>query len=56
MTGLPPGQPPRECLVVTRSRFRDRDYLEAIETVLAERPSLVCYRVLYGPPHHRILP
>jgi transcriptional regulator with XRE-family HTH domain len=45
----------RECLVVTGSRSRDRGYLEAIETVLAERPSLVCYRVLYGPPHHQVL-
>jgi hypothetical protein len=23
--------------------------------VLAERPSLVCYRVLFGPPHHQVL-
>ena len=29
--------------------------LEAIEAVLAERPSLVCYRVLFGPPHHQVL-
>lgn len=27
----------------------------AIEEVLAERPSLVCYRVLFGPPHHQVL-
>jgi hypothetical protein len=45
----------RECLVVTGSRSRDRKYLEAIEVVLAERPSLVCYRVLFGPPHHQVL-
>ena len=45
----------RECLVVTGSRSRDRKYLEAIEAVLAERPSLVCYRVLFGPPHHQVL-
>ena len=45
----------RECLVVMGSRSRDATYLEAIETVLAERPSLVYYRVLFGPPHHRVL-
>lgn len=45
----------RECLVVTGSRSRDGKYLEAIETSLAERPSLVHYRVLFGPPHHLVL-
>lgn len=45
----------RECLVVLGSRSRDPDYLAAIETVLAERPALVHYRVLFGPPHHRVL-
>jgi hypothetical protein len=45
----------RECLVVAGSRSRDRRYLEAIEAALAERPSLVCYRVLFGPPHHQVL-
>ena len=44
-----------ECLVVTGSRSRDGDYLAAIENVLAERPSLACYRVLFGPPHHQAL-
>jgi len=45
----------RECLVVMGSRSRDAIYLETIETVLAERPSLVYYRVLFGPPHHLVL-
>jgi transcriptional regulator with XRE-family HTH domain len=45
----------RECLVVTGSRSRDGKYLEAIETVLSERPSLVHYRVLFGLPHHVVL-
>lgn len=45
----------RECLTVMGSRSRDRTYLETIETVLAERPALVCYRVLFGPPHHQVL-
>jgi hypothetical protein len=45
----------RECLVVMGSRSRDRRYLEAIEVALTERPSLVFYRVLFGPPHHHVL-
>lgn len=45
----------RECLVVMGSRSRDGKYLEAIETVLAEQPSLVYYRVLFGLPHHQVL-
>jgi hypothetical protein len=45
----------RECLVLMGSRSRDRVYLEAIEAALAERPSLVLYRVLLGPPHHQVL-
>lgn len=45
----------RDCLVVTGSRSRDGKYLEAIETALADRPSLVHYRILFGPPHHQVL-
>ena len=45
----------RECLVAGGSRSRDTEYLEAIEAVLAERPALVHYRVLFGPPHHQTL-
>ena len=45
----------RECLVAAGSRSRDAGYLAAIEGVLAERPALVHYRVLFGPPHHRVL-
>jgi len=45
----------RECLVAAGSRSRDAGYLAAIEAVLAERPALVHYRVLFGPPHHRVL-
>ncbi len=44
-----------ECLVAAGSRSRDTEYLAAIESVLAERPSLVHYRLLFGPPHHRVL-
>jgi transcriptional regulator with XRE-family HTH domain len=45
----------RECLVVMGSRSRDPGYLGAIEAALAVRPSLVFYRVLFGPPHHQVL-
>jgi len=45
----------RECLVAAGSRSRDAGYLAAIEAVLAERPALVHYRVLFGPPHHQVL-
>jgi GntR family transcriptional regulator len=44
-----------ECLVTTGSRSRDAAYLEVIEQVLRERPRLVHYRVLIGPPHHQVL-
>lgn len=44
-----------ECLVAMGSRSRDLDYLGAIETVLVQRPTLVHYRVLFGPPHHQAL-
>lgn len=45
----------RECLVAAGSRSRDTEYLAAVEAALAVRPGLVHYRVLFGPPHHRVL-
>ena len=39
-------------LAIAGSRSRDVVYLKAIETVLAARPELVHYRVLFGPPRH----
>ncbi|WP_414166370.1 XRE family transcriptional regulator [Streptoverticillium reticulum] len=45
----------REQLVVTGSRSREKAYLAAIETAVAQQPDLVHYRVLYGPPRHRAL-
>jgi transcriptional regulator with XRE-family HTH domain len=45
----------REYLVVTGSRSRDLPYLQRIEEALRDRPRLVHYRVLFGPPHHRLL-
>jgi hypothetical protein len=44
-----------QCLVVTGSRSRDAGYLRAIEDALAEKPDVVHYRVLFGPPHHEVL-
>lgn len=48
-------QEARECLVAVGSRSRDPSYLEAIEQALRERPRLVHYRLLIGPPHRQIL-
>jgi hypothetical protein len=45
----------RECLVAAGSRSRDAKYLTAVEELLAARPGLVCYRVLFGAPRHRVL-
>lgn len=45
----------RRYLAVMGSRSRDAIYLETIESALAERPELVHYRVLFGPPHHQLL-
>jgi transcriptional regulator with XRE-family HTH domain len=42
----------REHLVVTGSRSREKGYLGAIETAVAQNPDLVHTRVLYGPPRH----
>ncbi|WP_242905658.1 XRE family transcriptional regulator [Actinomadura terrae] len=48
-------QDARECLVVMGSRSRDLAYLKAIEEALDQRPTLVHYRVLFGPPFHQVL-
>ncbi|HUY45501.1 MAG TPA: helix-turn-helix transcriptional regulator [Streptosporangiaceae bacterium] len=45
----------RQCLMALGSRSRDASYLDAIETALARRPALICYRVLFGPPRHQVL-
>ncbi|MCY0929443.1 XRE family transcriptional regulator [Streptomyces sp. H27-H1] len=45
----------REQLVVTGSRSREKSYLAAIETAVAQQPDLVHFRVLYGPPRHEAL-
>lgn len=41
-------------LATAGSRSQDADYLNAIESSLAERPELVHYRVLFGPPRHQV--
>lgn len=41
-----------EQLVVTGSRSREKTYMAAIESAVAQNPDLVHYRVLYGPPRH----
>ncbi|MCX4869507.1 hypothetical protein OG571_02220 [Streptomyces sp. NBC_01369] len=43
----------REQPVVTGSRSREKAYLAAIETGVAQHPDWVHYQVLYGPPRHR---
>ena len=45
----------RQYLAVLGSRSRDAGYLDTIEAVLAQRPELVHYRVLFGPPRHQVL-
>ncbi|MGW0949871.1 XRE family transcriptional regulator [Streptomyces sp. NPDC002623] len=45
----------QEWLIVTGSRSREKSYLSAIETAVAQVPDLLHYRVLYGPPRHREL-
>ncbi|WP_329127400.1 XRE family transcriptional regulator [Streptomyces sp. NBC_01465] len=45
----------QEHLVVTGSHSREKTYLSSIETAVAQRPNLVHYRVLYGPPCHQEL-
>ncbi|MGH3939936.1 MAG: hypothetical protein ACRDTG_15160 [Pseudonocardiaceae bacterium] len=42
-------------LAISGSRSRDTVYLKVIEAALAARPELVHYRVLFGPPRHRVL-
>jgi len=39
-------------LAIAGSRSRDVVYPKAIENMLAARPELVHYRVLFGPPRH----
>lgn len=44
-----------EAIATTGSRSRDPDYLSRLEAAVAARPTLVHYRVLYGPPRHSML-
>ncbi|MGH3872746.1 MAG: hypothetical protein ACRDSR_14775 [Pseudonocardiaceae bacterium] len=42
-------------LAIAGSRSRDKGYLNTIEISLAERPGVVHYRILFGPPRHPVL-
>jgi DNA-binding GntR family transcriptional regulator len=44
-----------ESLVAVGSRSRDKAYLSEVESALRERPRLVHYRILFGPPRRREL-
>lgn len=48
-------QEAQEYLVTTGSRSRDLLYLQAIEARLLTTPTLIHYRVLFGPPHWQVL-
>jgi hypothetical protein len=45
----------QESLAITGSRSRDPDHLARVEAAVADRPTLIHYRVLYGPPRHAAL-
>jgi len=45
----------QKSIYITGSRSRDAKYLKAVEQKLQAAPSLVHYRVLFGPPHHLVL-
>jgi transcriptional regulator with XRE-family HTH domain len=42
-------------LVAVGSRSRDQSYLQAIEQALRDRPRLIHYRILIGPPRRELL-
>ncbi|MFD5088573.1 XRE family transcriptional regulator [Kitasatospora sp. NPDC058406] len=48
-------QSARQALVITGSRIREPAYLDSILQALADRPTLVHHRVLYGPSRNRVL-
>ncbi len=45
----------QECLVAVGSRSSEPNYLQEIERAVADRPKLVHYRILIGPPHSQVL-
>lgn len=44
----------QECFVAVGSRSREPAYLQEIERTLQDRPNLVHYRILIGPPHSQV--
>ncbi|MEV0536771.1 XRE family transcriptional regulator [Kitasatospora sp. NPDC050463] len=45
----------RQALVITGSRSRESAYLDSVARTLADRPTLVHHRILYGPPRNPVL-
>jgi hypothetical protein len=45
----------QECLVAVGSRSSEISYLQEIERAIQDRPGLVHYRILLGPPHSQVL-
>lgn len=45
----------QECLVAVGSRSSEPNYLQEIERAIADKPELVHYRILIGPPHSQVL-
>jgi hypothetical protein len=45
----------QECLVAVGSRSSEISYLQEIERVIQDKPPLIHYRILLGPPHSQVL-
>jgi hypothetical protein len=45
----------QECLVAVGSRSSEISYLQEIERAIQDKPRLVHYRILLGPPHSQVL-
>jgi hypothetical protein len=45
----------QECLVAVGSRSSEISYLQEIERVIQDKPRLIHYRILLGPPHSQVL-
>jgi hypothetical protein len=45
----------QKCLVAVGSRSSEISYLQEIERVIQDKPRLIHYRILLGPPHSQVL-
>ncbi|MGH4009553.1 MAG: hypothetical protein ACRDTH_15620 [Pseudonocardiaceae bacterium] len=45
----------QECLVAVGSRSSEISYLQEIERVIQDKPRIIHYRILLGPPHSQVL-